>query len=83
VTDYVLPPKGGLPGFPEAKRARPKTAFSGGMRHRWKDGKYIYEWDYRHGHVEKYDRRGKHLGAFNPRTGEQLKGPDASKKVEP
>ena len=45
------------------------------MRQRWEDGRYIYEWDSRHGEVEKYDKRGKHLGSFDPETGEELKGP--------
>ncbi len=45
-----------------------------GLRKRWKDynGK-IYEWDSRHGAVEVYDSAGRHLGEFNPDTGEQLK----------
>src|SRR5687767_11605444 len=74
VSGYVPPPKV-LPAFPEAKRAQPKTWVSGGggMRIRWKDRDYIYEWDYQHGHVERYDLRGKPLGAFDHITGSKLK----------
>lgn len=32
-------------------------------RKRWKDDKgNIYEWDYQHGAVEKYNKNGTHLG---------------------
>ncbi|GAP99244.1 colicin E3/pyocin S6 family cytotoxin [Leptolyngbya sp. NIES-2104] len=34
--------------------------------------KFASEWDSRHGTIEKYDRKGKHLGKFDPITGEQL-----------
>ena len=74
-----------LPAFPDAKRVRPKTAVQGGggLRRRWKgpDGK-IYEWDSQHGTVEVYDRRGRHLGEFDPNTGEQIKPPTSGRKVE-
>ena len=48
------------------------------MRKRWKDEDgNIWEWDSQHGELEKYSPKGKHLGAFDPDTGEQLKpGPD-------
>lgn len=64
-----------LEHFPAAKRVKPKTPVQGGrgMRARWEDGTYIYEWDSRHGEVEKYNRRGRHLGSFDPETGEKLK----------
>ena len=46
----------------------------GGRRKRWKDLKgRIFEWDSQHGTVEMYDKQGKHLGEFNPETGEQTK----------
>ncbi len=84
MTGYILPPKGGLPGFPQARKARPKTVFDGGSkRRRWRDDKRIFEWDYQHGHVEMYDRRGHHLGAYDAYTGKQLKNADPSKSVEP
>jgi hypothetical protein len=35
-----------------------------------------YEWDYRHGSVEMYSRRGEHLGEFDPIIGRRLKPRD-------
>lgn len=82
---YYPPPKD-LAAFPDAKPAPRKTPIrgGGGLRKRWKtrDGT-IYEWDSQHGAVEKYDKRGKHLGEFDATTGEQNKGPDKTRGVEP
>ncbi len=48
-----------LPAFPNARPAPGKTRYPGGIRRRWKDSDgNIYEWDYQHGRVEKYDKRG-------------------------
>ena len=81
----MVPPKV-LPGFPGAQRVKPKTSIGGGAgkRARWRnpDGT-ICEWDYQHGRVEKYDKRGKHLGEFDPLTGKQTKGPDPDRSIEP
>ena len=80
---YIPPPKD-LPGFPEARRVKPKTSIpGGGFRKRWRDGNCIYEWDSFHGRVEKYDKRGYHLGEFDPNTGEQTKVANPSRKIEP
>ncbi|QFU16338.1 hemagglutinin repeat-containing protein [Microvirga thermotolerans] len=59
----------GFPGLKEAKNV------SG--RPRWTDGKgKIYEWDKQHGTLEVYDKTGKkHLGEFDPKTGNQTKPP--------
>jgi hypothetical protein len=79
-------PRRKLPGFPDAELDRPKTrrGDGGGLRKRWRDPDgTIYEWDYQHGTVEKYDRRGRHLGEYDAVTGEQLKGPDPTRRVEP
>ncbi|TRO39948.1 colicin E3 [Pseudomonas sp. ALS1279] len=68
--------------FPGAKPVRPKASVQGGgkKRKRWKDLKgRIYEWDSQHGAVEIYDKQGKHLGEFNPETGEQTKPADPSR----
>lgn len=82
---YHPPPKG-LTAFPDAKVAPRKTPIKGGggLRKRWKtrDGT-IYEWDSQHGTVEKYNKRGKHLGEFDPETGQQTKDADKSREVEP
>jgi hypothetical protein len=83
MTHRVPPTK--LKGFPRASKASPKTPRpGGGLRHRWidDDGR-ILEWDYQHGTVEQYDKRGKHLGEFDPDTGSQLKPANRHRKIEP
>ena len=57
----------------------------GQVRKRWKDPKSgdIFEWDYQHGTVEKYNKRGKHQGEFDPNTGAQTKPADPTRKVTP
>lgn len=75
-----------LAAFPDAKWASPKTSIKGGggLRPRWKDRSgTIYEWDFQHGAVEKYNKRGKHLGEFNHETGTQNKPADPTRKVDP
>jgi hypothetical protein len=81
----VLPPEDDiLPGFPKARRVKPKTPYAGGKRRRWKDPDgTIYEWDYQHGRVEKYNHRGEHLGEFDPLTGEKRKDANPDYRVEP
>jgi RHS repeat-associated protein len=74
---YIPPPKE-LKAFPNAKKVRSKS-----QRARWADDDYIYEWDSQHGRVEKYNKRGKHLGEFDPDTGEQTKPPDPGRSIEP
>lgn len=78
---FYLPPPSDrkLKGFPDAKEIKKK-----GGRTRWKDSKRkIYEWDSQHGKVEVYDKTGKkHLGEFDPDTGEQTKPADKSRKTE-
>jgi hypothetical protein len=74
---YIPAPEN-LPGFPDARRAEPKN-----RRRRWIDGSgRLFEWDYQHGTVEMYDRRGRHLGEFDPRTAERLKGADRRRRTE-
>jgi hypothetical protein len=72
------PAPNGLTAFPDAVKDRSKNPVKGGggLRRRWKDRKgRIYEWDSENGRVELYDKQGKHLGEFDPETGEQTKGP--------
>ena len=80
-------PRRRLPAFPNAEPVRPKTPRTGGagLRRRWRDPQAgrIYEWDSQHGTVEAYDDRGRHLGEFDPSSGERLKEPDRSRRVEP
>ncbi|WP_228991149.1 colicin E3/pyocin S6 family cytotoxin [Streptomyces sp. DH8] len=75
-----------LDAFPGAQRAKPKMPVQGGggLRKRWKDNKgTIYEWDSQHGTVEKYNKRGKHQGEYDPKTGAQTKPADPKREVEP
>jgi hypothetical protein len=82
-TQYVPAPTN-LPAFPQAVRVKPKTRFPGGLRRRWKDADgTIYEWDYRHGRVEKYNADGQHVGEFDPLTGRQLADANPAYRVEP
>jgi hypothetical protein len=65
-----------LKAFPDAMPVKKISSVQGGgkKRSRWKDRKgRIYEWDYENGRVEIYDRQGKHLGEFDPDTGERTK----------
>lgn len=74
---YIPPPKV-LPAFPLAKKVKPK-----GGRARWKDSDFIYEWDSQHGKLEKYDRKGKHLGEFDHLSGEKTKKADPQRFIDP
>ncbi|MDI9925383.1 colicin E3/pyocin S6 family cytotoxin [Rhodococcus sp. IEGM 1341] len=50
-------------------------------RPRWTDNRgNILEWDYQHGALEKYTKNGKHLGEFDPVTGDMTKGPVPGRK---
>jgi hypothetical protein len=79
------PPPEHLPAFPEAVKVRPKTRRRGAAyRRRWKDNDgIIYEWDSQHGAVEKYDAHGRHLGEYDPDSGQQLKPAIPNRRVEP
>jgi hypothetical protein len=80
----VLPPS--VPqAYPGLTPTRSKTIMAGGKkRARWIDSDgNIYEWDYQHGRLEKYDRRGNHQGEFDPKTGKQTKPRNPKYKVEP
>jgi len=56
----------------------------GALRKRWKDqAGNIFEWDSQHGTLEKYDRHGKHLGEYDPYSGERTKPADPTRRVEP
>jgi hypothetical protein len=78
-------PKDGLPAFPDAERVRGKTQVQcgGKLRERWKDRDFIYEWDAQHGTVDKYNKRGNHIGEFDPNTGQQTKPKDSKRRIEP
>lgn len=84
VDEYIpAPPE--LKGFPGAKKGKSKTFTAAGKkRARWilPDGR-IAEWDSQHGEVELYDKRGRHICAANPDTGECVKDRVPGRKVEP
>ncbi|MGI9278171.1 MAG: colicin E3/pyocin S6 family cytotoxin [Endozoicomonas sp.] len=85
ISGYVPAPEN-LRAFPEATLSDRKTPVQGGgeLRKRWKDKKgNIYEWDSRHGRIEKYDKWGHHLGEFDPESSQQLSKPNRSRRVEP
>lgn len=75
--DYHPAPKTEeIKGLGELEKAPKKGS---GRRDRWigDKGRKIYEWDSQHGELEGYRASdGKHLGAFDPKTGKQIKGPD-------
>lgn len=50
-----------------------KNSSNKNQRKRWVDDVNgdIYEWDYQHGDIEIYDKRGKHKGYINPKTKKQ------------
>jgi len=75
----MVPAPRRLRAFPNAVRVKPKS-----VRRRWFDGEagYIYERDYQHGRVERYDRRGHHLGEFDPDTGAITKPADPDQMIE-
>ncbi|MGJ7514469.1 colicin E3/pyocin S6 family cytotoxin [Pseudomonas baetica] len=87
VSDHkYYPAPNGLIAFPNATRATRKTPIKGGggLRKRWKTSKgIIFEWDSQHGTVEIYDKRGRHLGEYDPVTGKQTKPADGTRSVEP
>lgn len=80
--DYHPAPKTeDIKGLGDLKKGTPKTPVQGGggRRKRWigDKGRKIYEWDSQHGELEGYRASdGEHLGAFDPKTGKQIKGPD-------
>ena len=83
VAKSYFPPPDSLPAFPDAQRSRGKTPKKGGgVRKRWKDRKNrkVYEWDYQHGKVERWNWKGnRHEGEYDPDTGVQTKPPDPTK----
>ena len=68
-----IPAPGELSGVPDARRVEPKN-----RRRRWVDRRgRIFEWDYQHGTVKVYDRRGRHLAEYDPLTGARRSGPES------
>ena len=79
-----VPPPDVPPAFPHLRTVRRKTPYGGGLRKRWMDNDgNIFEWDYQHGTVEAYNSTGRHLGEYDPVTGEQLQGLVPGRRVAP
>ncbi|WP_088968368.1 colicin E3/pyocin S6 family cytotoxin [Vogesella sp. LIG4] len=57
-------------------------AFNGERRWRSTDGDRLYTWDSLHGEVEVYNKRGRHLGAADPVTGELIKEAVRGRKID-
>lgn len=51
---------------------------------RWRNAKgdRYYEWDHTHGHIEVYNKRGRHLGALDAVTGELIKPPVRGRRID-
>jgi len=84
---HPVPKTEDIKGLGELKRGDPQTPKQGGggKRARWYGDKKrkIYEWDSRHGELEGYRASdGEHLGAFDPKTGKQVKGPDPKRNIK-
>lgn len=81
---YHVPPDQ-LEAFPDCERVEGKTRFNAGkIRARWRcpNGKF-FEWDYQHGTVERYSKRGVHEGEFDPTTGQMTREAINGRTVEP
>jgi Cytotoxic len=57
-------------------------AFNGKRRWRSSDGQRLYTWDALHGEIEVFNRRGRHLGAIEPRHGRLVKDPVKGRKID-
>lgn len=76
-----------IKGLGELKKGQKKTPkqSGGGKRDRWigEKGRKIYEWDSQHGELEGYRASdGQHIGAFDPKTGKQLKPADPKRNIK-
>lgn len=71
-----------LTAFPEAVRVGARNG-----RARWKDANFLYEWDSLHGTIERYNKRGIHLGEYADRleNGQPVRLSDAVKgrRIDP
>jgi predicted nucleotidyltransferase len=54
----------------------------GQQRWRSDDGKRLYTWDSLHGEVEVFNRRGRHLGALHPVTGDLVKEAVPGRRID-
>jgi len=71
-----------LKAFQKHNVRNPKQEYRGGIAELERSGGNIYEWDSRHGRVEKYNK-GEAPWEFDPETGEQINPPNPDYEVEP
>lgn len=57
---------------PDFLSTQVRVALRGQSRWRSPDGDRLWEWDSLHGHVEGYNKRGRHIGVFDKETGERI-----------
>lgn len=55
---------------------------SNGQRWRNADGSRLYEWDALHGHIEVYNKRGRHLGVIDSQTGQYIDGAKSGRRID-
>lgn len=75
-----------------AGKPRPKPCFldrqvrlgsvTGELRWRNADGDRLYTWDSLHGHIEAYDKRGRHLGSLDAITGTFIGKPVKGRRID-
>jgi putative cytotoxic protein len=58
------------------------VAWSGESRWRNASGDRIYTYDQRHGHIEAYNKRGKHVGVLDVKTGEKIADAVKGRKID-
>nr|WP_232799327.1 colicin E3/pyocin S6 family cytotoxin [Proteus vulgaris] len=84
---HPVPRTEDIKGLGILKPVQGKTPKQGGAGklNRWKGdkGRRIYEWDSQHGELEGYRASdGQHIGAFDPKTGNQLKPADPKRNIK-
>ena len=56
-------------------------AFNGEKRWRSKDGR-LYTWDPKHGEIEVFNSRGRHIGVLDAVTGTMIKEPRKGRRID-
>jgi predicted RNA-binding protein len=54
----------------------------GEQRWRSKDRERLYTWDSLHGEIEVFNKRGRHLGAIDPISGDTIKDAVRGRKID-
>jgi len=56
--------------------------YSGEKRWRSRDGQRLFTWDSRHGEIEVFNKRGRHLGVIEPIKGRFIKEAIKGRKID-